>query len=223
MLVLALTWAALLGSSQAAPTIASLEGLPPEAAGELVLSGRDHRVIEAVEFPTFAGPPTPGIVDVDLVEQASQQSSGCVRRRWRAAFRRPTPESREGAAVFESAYPTTEVALPSGSACADGEFVHVNPGLPVEQALDALRHLADVRSGDAEVQFSCTDSTGSNLCEGDQMIVQELARLPAWAVTRRDASTEVWLGNRGQAVTSVTFSNPFSPQITVERRMPAPF
>jgi hypothetical protein len=223
MLVLALAWFALPGSFQAAPTIASLEGFPPQVVGELVLSGREHRAIEAVKFPTFAGPPTPGVVAVDLVEQAASQSGGCVRRRWRAAFRLPALDSPEGAAVFDRAYPITEVALPSDPGCAEGEFVHVNPGLAVEEALRALDHLADVRSGNAEVHFSCTDSTGSNLCQSDQRIMQELASLPAWAVTTGDSTVEVWLGDRGQAVTRVIFSNPSSVEVTVERRIPAPF
>lgn len=223
MLFLALAWSALFVSPQTGPTLGSLEGLPPEAVGDLVLSGRDHSVIEAVEFPTFAGPGMPGLVDVDLVEQASRQAGGCVRSRWRAAFRRSALESPQGDATFHSAYPTTEVALPADAGCAEGEFVHVNPGLTVEEALRALGRLVDVRSGNAEVRFSCTDRTQSGLCQSPLTTREELTRLVARVVTRQDGATELWLGDRGQAVTVVAFpdNDPFS--VRVERRIPAPF
>jgi hypothetical protein len=62
----------------------------------------------------------------------------------------------------------------------------VNPGMTVEQALGALVHLQNLRTGHTRVRYSCTDSTGSDLCRTSKAIRRELARLPAWAVTRKD-------------------------------------
>lgn len=222
MLVLALAWSALLASSQSVPTIAALEGLPPEAVGEVVLAGRDHSRIEAVEIPVPDFAP-PGVVQLHLVEQASRQLGGCVRRRWTAAFHPPTPESPKSAAVLRRAYSVTEVALPSEAGCSGAEFASLNSGLPVEAALGALAYLTDVRSGKAEVRFSCTDTTGSDLCRSPRTIRQELAGLPAWAVTTRGAATELWLGDRGRAVTAFRFTDRGSLEVTVHREIPAPF
>ena len=42
---------------------------------------------------------------------------------------------------------------------------HIQPsGFSIEEALNALRPLMKVRSGEAKVRFACSDSTGLKLC-----------------------------------------------------------
>lgn len=221
-MLLALLSSALLTSSLAAPTLAALKDLSPEAVGNIVLSGRDHSIVESVASPAVRGLDPPGQVKLQLTERASHRYGGCVRRRWTATFLQ-TPGSPESSAALHDAWPNTEVALLSNSPCSSGEFVHVNPRLTIEAALRALGHLSDVRSGKAKVRFTCADSTRSKLCRTPEMIRRQLARLPAWAVTMEDGATELWLGEPGQVVTSVSFDQARPLQVKVERAMPAPF
>lgn len=98
----------------------------------------------------------------------------------------------------------------------------MNPGLSIEEALRALRYLRQIRSGKAKIRFSCSDSTGSNLCRTPQEIRRELTRLPAFLVTKSGGNVELVLGKRGQTVTVVSYSETARDDVTVERRVPAP-
>lgn len=220
-MLLALFASVSLTAPEAAPTIGSIRSLSPQAIGDVVLRGRDHEIIEKVEPPANRALEPPGVVTLELTERPIATEKGCVRRRWIATFRRP-PGAAESAAIFHDAYATTQVALRSASTCSTGEFAHVNPGLSIEEALSALRHLRQVRSGKAKVRFSCSDSTGSSLCRTPKIIRRELARLPAWAVTKRDGNIEFWLGKGGQVVTVVSYSDTSLDQVRVERRVPSP-
>jgi len=217
----ALLASASLTAPEAAPTIGSIRSLSPQAIGHVVLRGRDHGIVEKVEPPAVRALEPPGFVILELTERSIAIANGCVRRRWTATFSRP-PGAAESAAIFHDAYAATQVALRSASTCSDGKFAHVNPGLSIEEALSALRHLRQVSSGKAKVRFSCSDSTGSSLCRSPKMIERELARLTAWAVTKRDGKIEFWLGKGEQAVTAVTYSETSLDQVTVERRVPPP-
>jgi hypothetical protein len=203
-----------------APSLASLEHLSPAAIGDVVLRGRDHGVIESVAPDRGLDPP--GVVKLKLTERPSRISGGCVRKQWTASFV-SEPEKPRSSATFKDAYSAFEVALPSASGCANGQFAYVNSGMELEHALGALGHLRNLRSGKARVRFSCTDSTGSDLCRTSKAIRRELARLPAWAVTRKAGGIEIWLGQPGQIVTAVRYSETLPDQIRVDRRIPAPF
>jgi hypothetical protein len=218
-MLLALLGLALLTPSEAAPSIGSIEGLQPAAIGEVLLRGRDHGVIERVAPDHGFGPP--GMVKLKLTERPSPISGGCLRKQWTATFYH-NPASADGTAIFSDASVTSEVALPTTSGCKKGEFVHVNPGLNIEEALSALGHLQQVRSGAAKVRFSCSDSTGSRLCRTPEFIRQELSRLPAWAVTKRNGNIEFWLGEPGQVVTAVNYSETALGRVRVQRRIPPP-
>lgn len=219
-MLFAVMWSTLLTPLETPPSIASIQGLKPAAVGEVVLKGRGHGIIESVAPDRGLDPP--GVVKLKLTERPSGTAGGCLRKQWTATFRHG-PSAAEGTAVFFDAFETTEVSLPTLPDCSNGEFAHVNPGLSIEEALDALRHLRDVRSGKANVRFSCSDTTGSRLCRTPNMIRQELAKLPVWAVTKINQTIEFWLGERGQVVTVVSYEVTRLDRITVERRIPAPF
>jgi hypothetical protein len=218
--VLTLLILTLFTSPEAPPSIASIEDLEPSAIGEIVLKGREHGIVESVTPDRGLDPP--GVVRLNLTERPSAILRGCVRRKWTATFRH-RPGVGEKTAILSDAFMTTEASLPTVSGCSNGEFAHVNPGMSVDEALSALRHLMQVRNGKAKVRFSCSDSTGSRLCRTPRTIRRELAKLPAWAVTKRDGKIEFWLGDRGQTVTAVSYSETWLDQVSVERRIPAPF
>lgn len=221
MMLLPFLWLMAWSAPEASPSLASIEGLSPEAAGQIILKDHEHGVIESVAQDL--GLDAPGVTTLKLRERPSSISGGCVRKKWSASFRRQ-PGVTPGSATLTSAYAVTEVSLPSLPDCSHGEFVHVNPGLTVEEALSALARLQDIRSGRAKVGFSCSDSTASALCETAETIRQELASLPAWAVTRKNGETlELWLGERGHLVTAVSISATAPGHVAVERRVPAPF
>lgn len=210
----------ILSPPDAPPSLGSIEGLAPPAVGEVILSGRDHGIIESVTPDRGLDPP--GVVRLILTERPSRTSDACLRRQWRTTFQHKLGAA-ENTAVLTDAFATNEVSLPTVPDCSNGEFAHVNPGLSIEEALSALRHLAKVRSGKANVRFACSDSTGSKLCRTPKITRQELARLPAWAVTKKNGNIEFWLGKGGQAVTAVSYSETSPDQVSVERRIPAPF
>jgi hypothetical protein len=212
----------LLTSSQASPTLGSILAQPPEAAGEAILQGRDHGRIEKVAPAPRRGMDPPGLVQIELLEQPLATSRGCVRTRWTASFHQPSGAA-ESAATFADAYATTEVALPSASGCSNSRFVHVNPGLSSEEALDALAFLDELRAPASTVALSCADRTGSGLCGTPHRIRQELARLSPWVVTRAAGNIELWLGEPGQIVTAIRYSAAHRDRIEVERSVPAPF
>ena len=218
-MLIAVLWLLLAPAPGAIPTIGSLQGLRPAAIGEAVLKGRKHGITQSV-IPD-RGLDAPGVVRLKLTERPTQIPGGCLRRKWTASFYHEL-DAAESTAAFSDAHGAREVALPTPG-CPSGEFAHFNPGLDIDQALGALRHLRDVRSGKAKVRFSCSDSTGSQLCRTPEMIRQELGRLPAWAVSKNGPTFELWLGKGGQAVTAVSFPDTFGNEVMVERRVPAPF
>jgi hypothetical protein len=213
-------WAIAPAPIPGAPSLALLDDLSPAAIGEVVLRGRDHGVIERVAPDRGLDPP--GVVRLKLTERPSRISGGCVRKQWTASFV-SEPGKPESSATLKDAYSAFEVALPNASGCANGQFAYVSPRMSVEHAVGALGHLRNLLSGKTKVRFSCTDSTGSDLCRTSKAIRRELARLPAWAVTRKDGEIEIWLGQPGQIVTAVRYSETSPDQIRVDRRIPAPF
>jgi hypothetical protein len=211
-----------LAAAQAAPTLASIEGLSPEAVGELVLQGREHGTVVKVAPAAQGHLDPPGLVKLELTERATAIPEGCVRRRWIATFRQ-APGAAEPAATLSDAWAATEVALRPSSGCPAGRFVHVNYGLGIKDALGALEYLDHIRRNKGRVRFSCSDSTGSALCRNSGTTRQELVKLSAWAVTRRGGMTELWLGEPGQIVTSVIYSEALPDRITVKRSVPHSF
>lgn len=209
-------------ATQGPPTLSALANLSPRAAGEIVLAGKDHEPVAKIVIPTDRGADPPGMVERQLVERPVAGPQGCSRRRWIARFSH-APGVAEGEAALSSVWASTEVALPRAAGCPDDGYVHLNPGLEAAQALPALRYLDDVRRGDAPAKFTCSDETASGLCADPGKIRQALAKLSPWAVTRQDGQTIFWLGGPGQAVTEVRYPLSRPDQVTVRRRIPAPF
>ncbi|PSJ36625.1 hypothetical protein [Allosphingosinicella deserti] len=204
------------------PTLGAISALPPEAAGEALLGDREHKRIETVERVPPQSMDLPGLVRLDLFEQPVEVSGGCTRQRWTATFRhaRGSPESE---AILSNARAVTEVALPHASGCSNASFVHVNPGMGAQEALDALAFLEDLRARRSAVHFSCLDETRSNLCRSDRHMRRELARLPASVVTKAGGQTDVWLGKPGQIGITVRYSDAERERVAIRRSIPAPF
>jgi hypothetical protein len=209
-------------ATQAPPTLGALANLSPGAAGEIVLAGKDHEPVAKIVAPAGRGMDPPGMVERQLVERPVAGPQGCSRRRWIARFSH-TPGVAEDEATLSSVWASTEVALPGAAGCPDDGYVHLNPGLGASQALPALRYLDDIRLGDAPAEFTCSDETASGLCADPGKIRQALAKLSPWAVTRQNGQMVFWLGTPGQAVTEVRYSPNRLDQVTVSRRIPAPF
>jgi len=208
-------------ATQGPPTLSALANLSPQAAGEIVLADKDHEPVAKIVVPTGRDMDPPGTVERQLVERPVAGPQGCSRRRWIARFSH-APGVAEGEATLSSVSASTEVALPGAAGCPDDGYVHLNPGLEATQALPALRYLDDIRLGDAPAKFTCSDETASGLCGDPKTLRQKLASLSPWALTRQNGQMVFWLGPPG-VVTEVRYSPDRLDQVTVSRRVPAPF
>lgn len=207
---------------QVAPTLATVEALSPLAAGELVLAGKDHGPIVKIVVPGPGGMNAPGAVERQMVEQLVASAGGCSRRRWTVQFFHG-PGVTEDQASLSAAWSATEVALPGPAGCPDDGYVHLNPGFEPVRAFTALRRLDDLRRGEAGIQFTCSDETPSNLCADPAKIPLALAKLSPRVLTDEDGETVFWLYDSGAAVTDVRYSATRPDQVSVSRRIPAPF
>lgn len=221
-MLLILLSSSLLAPLQAPPTVGGIERLQPREAGEILLKGREHGVIESIAPPTIRSAGPPGLVELELTERPVAVAGGCVRKRWTATFQRQ-PGADRGAATFADSWARTEVAIAPAKTCPGGRFVHVHPGMTSAQALGALDRLGRIRTGKAKVTFTCSDDTGSSLCRSLAAIRPGLARLSPWAVMRREGRIELWLGEPGQIVTAVSYPEGRPHRVTVKRSILAPF
>lgn len=206
---------------QDAPTLAMVQRLPPAAAGELVLRGKNRQPIEAVVPEPNTALQPPGHSDLEMVERAVAGAEGCSRVRWRVGFAAPVGEPKDMGAM-QSAYPSTEVALARGGRCPVGGYVRVNSGATVQVAFRALGILATLPKRSTRAEFACVDETSSNLCASPKAIRAELATLTRWAVNQDGDVVEFWLDAPGRAVTKVRFSLAAPAKVSVRRRVPPP-
>ena len=110
------------------PTLAEVEALSPEGAGERLLQGRTHEQIVAAGRRDERHIGIPGMTDYELTEAARAVPGGCLRRRWTARF--VTAADAAGASpVFSNAIPREEIALASRSGCPDNGYTLINGGL----------------------------------------------------------------------------------------------
>ena len=201
-------------------TLGAVERLPPAAAGDLVLAGKEHRPIKTVARRPAHGMDPPGLIQLELVEAAVADTDGCVRRRWTASFMQPPG----GEARLTDAYAGTEISTARSGSCAGASYVHLNPGVTRAEAVAVLERLKLVASGRIKPDFSCKDETRSVLCNDIVTFRRELGRQRPWAVNREDGDLEVWLNAPGQsAVTKVLFRSGPGNQVAVSRRYPPPF
>lgn len=214
--------AIILAGTQQVPSLAQVQQLPPLAAGNLVLQGKDHRPIESVIEPEVVGIDVPGRVKLDMYEGTIADDAGCVRMRWTASFFHG-PGIAKSAAKFSDAYRSTEVALRGSGPCPGGRYVHLNWGVEPLQALIALRYLDDIRFRKAKARFSCSESTSTGICRNSRTIRRELAKESPWAVMSKAGVRTFWLGSIGQTVTMVSYHASSPKRITIKREIPAPF
>lgn len=207
----------------AVPTLAEVERMTPAEVGAVVLRGRAHEPIEAIETNPNDHLPFPDIVERYLVERPVRAGTGCVRRRWRAQFERPaTGDVR--AAALQSVNATTEVALATASACPTAGYVHLNPSLKAPVALNVLTMAERIRTGRQVATFACTDETGgADFCTSRKSILRDLAGRRAGMMTQEEGGFAIaFFGSRGAVVTMQI--DPRTPdRVSVERSYPAPF
>ena len=208
--------------AQAIPTLAAIERLSSEIAGDVALAGRDHNPILEIVVPKVTGPEPAGFVELQMVERALPMVGGCVRRRWTVNFYRAATATANDTKLSD-AHATTEVALRRATGCQSNSYVHLNGGLDATQAITALTQLNNIRRGQVKAKFSCSDSTSSNLCAMPRAMPSELAKIIPWAVMREGEATTFWLVDRGQTVTEVRYSGVFPNRIIVKRSTPPPF
>jgi len=206
---------------QAAPTLAMVESLPPGEAGGLVLAGKDHGPIAAIVVPRLNDLP-PGFAERQLVERPVAEKGACVRKRWTVTFARKAGET-ESRVESSDIWAGIEIALPGLAGCPDDDYLRLDPGLKPIQALPALKHLDALRRGDAQASFTCSDQTTSDLCADPKALRQKLAALSPWALTRQNGQMVFWLGVPGEVVTELRYSTDRLDQVTVSRKIPAPF
>ena len=68
------------------PTLAEIEALSPERAGERLLQGRTHERIVAARPKPERHIGVPGVTEFELIEAPRSVPGGCLRRRWTARF-----------------------------------------------------------------------------------------------------------------------------------------
>ena len=221
-MLLILLASALLTPLQDVQAIGAIQFMSPREARDLPLKGKEHGVVQGIASPPVRLGTPPGLVELQLTERPLATRGGCVRRRWNASFRHQ-PDAAASAATFSGAWSATEVALRPARTCPSGHFVQVNPGLSSEEALRELRYLRDILAGKTKVKFTCLDETASTLCRTPKSIRWKLAGLPAWAVTRREGSTEFWLGQPGQVATALSYAEGRRREVRIRRSIPAPF
>jgi len=205
---------------QAAPTLAQIDDLSPQAVGEVVLAGKDHGPIARIVVPERRGMNPPGMVERQLVEQTVVGPDGCSRRRWTATFFHGP--GGEGQAKLDTTWAKTEIALPGPAGCPDDGYTMVQDIEPA-QAFAALRRLDDLRFRGAKARFTCSDETDSHLCADPEAMRPALAKLSPWAVLREGGQTVFWMGTPGGVVTQVRYDPAQPERVTVQRAVPAPF
>jgi hypothetical protein len=209
-------------AAQAAPTLAMIEGLSPQAAGELVLANRTHGpIVQVVATKTQPMAP-PGSIERQFLEAPVAGAEGCVRRRWTVMFHHG-PGVAPDQATPMSSMALTEVALPGAAGCPADGYVRLNPGLEPAQGLPALKRLNALGRGEAKAVFTCSDQTKSDLCGDPETLHRKLAALSPWALSRRDGRMVFWLGVPGQVVTEVSYAVDRPEQVAVSRQIPPPF
>lgn len=210
--------------AQATDTVSltQVREMPPAVAGEVILRNQQHGPIEAFEAPT-GGMNAPGMVEGQLIERPVVTGPGCVRTRWTVKFQ-VAPGADISAATVIGTYAAREISWILQDACPSGRYVHLSPGVTVDQGWEALASLRKVSAAASRARFQCADTTSSGLCKGSKAIGAAIRRLVPWAVTRDSDEVRVWLGVPGESlVTEVRFNPKHLSRVIVTRKVPAPF
>lgn len=216
-----ITLGLLLAQTVATISLSQVQALLPEAAGDAVLTGRQHGPIETFETPT-GGMLPPGMIEGQLVERPIIAGSACVRRVWTVRFR-AEPGADIATAKAETIYSTQEITLPAKGICPSGRYVHLNSGVDVDQGREALTKLYEISGRTSRTAFQCSDETSSGLCNGNKSIGAAIRGMKPWAITSSAGDILIWLGEAGNAVTEVRFRSSQPSQVFVKRSIPAPF
>jgi hypothetical protein len=212
--MIATTLSLMLASS--APTLAEVNRLPPAAAGDLVLQGKDHAPIEEVTTPPPQPLTPPGWSELHLVERPVLIGRACSRTRWVATFARDF-NAPESSSALRNTYGRPELGLAPSGQCS-GTYVHLNLGIAPGKAVTALEQLEQIRTGQRKVHFACSDSTSSDLCRDDATIRRGLARLTPLVVSPHGKAVVFWL----DSMTSVGFLPEDLDEVVVTRAVPPP-
>ncbi|MEH3038610.1 MAG: hypothetical protein PGN21_00860 [Sphingomonas paucimobilis] len=207
----------------AVPRLAEIERMTPVEAGAVVLRGRAHEPIDAVETNSTDPLPFPNIVERYLIGRPVRAGTGCVRRRWRAQFELPATGD-VAAAALQSVNATTEVAPAMAGACPTTEYVRLNPYLEAPVALNVLTLAERIRTGRQVATFACTDETGgTDFCTSRESILRDLAGRRPGIMTQEQGGFAVSFFGRRRAVVTMQVDPRTQNRVSVERSYPAPF
>lgn len=206
----------------AAPTLAAIRRLPPEAAGEAALAGLPHAPIVAVRSVS-PGLTPPGLTELEMIERARPLAGGgCLRQRWVVTFSGPALQAAN-LRRLDGARPRREIAAQDNRRCPTGVYAEVGPGLSPPMAVAELARAAAWQAGREPPAYRCSDETSSNLCATPTMLRNGLAPLRPWMVAREGEDVLIWLGHRAGVVTELRYSRADPGVVHVTRRIPAPF
>jgi hypothetical protein len=211
----------LFGQAASRPTLAEIEALTPQRAGEALLGGEAKAPVVSAgrKVERYIG--LPGQTEYELVEAGRAVPGGCVRQLWTARF-----ETAEGGSpVFVEAHPTMQVAL-RASGCTNARYAIMNGGVSTTRALVLLKRLRRVGAGAVRASFTCRSTIDPQLCTGPDAARAAIRTRPAWAVMETGGSAEFWLGEPGTGgpVTKVRFIPAGRRQLVeITREIPPPF
>lgn len=202
-------------------TLATARGRPPREAGDILLAGQDHGVIEKVETVTLNGAVPPGWTEVDLIEHADPIDGGCRRRRWILTGIRG-PNQTDDAVRLTVSFPAVEVARSSPLGCRAVKYARLSGEITESEAIDALAYLDRLGSGRTRADLSCSDKTDTHLCRTRKSVLLALTQSDVSDVSREGNVIELWLTSDAP-FTTVRYSLASPARVRVKREYPPPF
>lgn len=200
-------------------SLSRIEALAPSAAGELVLDGREHERIVAVEL-IGGGLLPPFTTELALIERPRPVSGGCVRRHWTAVFAE-TPATN-GQRMLDRLYASERIALAPGRGCPATQYAHRNSRMDRGRGFMLLALLEDALRADRKTEFRCSDETGSRLCKDHKTTRAAVLATRPWAVMEENGTAEYWIDEPGPTVLTVRLRPDQPRTVHVLRKIPAP-
>jgi hypothetical protein len=214
----------LIVTEPASPTLSQVMALPPSQAGDLLLRDKPHNRIVSFGMARGGGMNAPGFEEYDLVESPQRIPDGCVRRRWTVIFAKLPNSTTSDPVLFDKAWHSDEIALPTTPSCEHASYVGVNTNLDWHEALKIMGIFRRITTGEIPAKFTCKNALTDDVCATPEKTLTHLKTTPVWEVSPSSDGPELWLGHPGEApVTVVKFSVDKPDQVSVTRKLPAPF
>jgi hypothetical protein len=191
-----LLWVAALSALQSPEPVQlmDLDGKSPASVGELVLSGKSHREVVAIE--KFRGWTFGGHYSVLLYESPLRHGEACKRLMWKATFRLPSEDWRKGTTIgLLSLEETEQVALASDEPCELVEYASLESGMAPDEGIKTLMLLRDLTDNLDAYSIECVDETESSLCRRIEISLRYSA---ARSIRKSGRDYIVWLSGIGK-------------------------